>query len=95
MCARVALTLTPRPAAPPPPQFHALCVRILRRFAREANLEPSFSILDRADQEKVVEAALSSVGLGEVFKVGQVVTAISLMKHAGELDPRGAARIFH
>ncbi len=43
--------------------FHALCARLLREFAYEAQLESNFSIYDRDDQIKVVKDAMTALDI--------------------------------
>ncbi|HAU36992.1 MAG TPA: hypothetical protein DCX07_04675, partial [Phycisphaerales bacterium] len=43
--------------------FHALCARLLREFAGEAGLSPSYSIYDRDDQLKLVKEAMERLSL--------------------------------
>ncbi|HOD83771.1 MAG: ATP-dependent DNA helicase PcrA [Planctomycetes bacterium ADurb.Bin126] len=38
--------------------FHALCARLLREFAAQAGLEPSYSIYDRDDQLRLAKEAM-------------------------------------
>jgi DNA helicase II / ATP-dependent DNA helicase PcrA len=45
--------------------FHSLCVRILRRHAELAGLNPSFTILDMDDQLRVIKQLLRAEGLDE------------------------------
>lgn len=63
--------------------FHATGVRILRREARAAALDPGFVIYDREDQEGVVKQVLADLGLAESgLKPGQVLASISDAKNA-------------
>ena len=43
--------------------FHALCARLLREFAVEANVSGNYSIYDRADQLRLIKAATEKAGL--------------------------------
>src|SRR5580698_10340669 len=43
--------------------FHALCARLLREFAANANLPKTFSIFDTSDQSKAVKQAIKDVNL--------------------------------
>ena len=43
--------------------FHSLCARLLREFAGEINLSPSYSIYDQSDQRRLARLALEQVGL--------------------------------
>jgi DNA helicase-2/ATP-dependent DNA helicase PcrA len=41
--------------------FHALCVRILRKYATLANLTPRFTVYDSDDQERVAKQCIREV----------------------------------
>lgn len=43
--------------------FHSIGNRILRRHAEEAGFRPNFSIMDRADQEDLIESVVARAGL--------------------------------
>jgi DNA helicase II / ATP-dependent DNA helicase PcrA len=43
--------------------FHSFANRVLRRYAREAGREPSFTILDRGDAEDVIQLLRTRMGL--------------------------------
>ncbi|MCD6304279.1 MAG: UvrD-helicase domain-containing protein, partial [Planctomycetes bacterium] len=44
--------------------FHSLCARLLREFAADAGLEPSFSIFDREDQLRLVREVMKTLSAG-------------------------------
>lgn len=52
--------------------FHALCAKILREFSEEARLAHNYTIYDRADQLKIVKAALerTNVSSGKFTPAG-------------------------
>lgn len=43
--------------------FHSFCVRVLRRYAQEAGLDPNFVIFDTDDQLDVVKTAMMNLGI--------------------------------
>jgi len=45
--------------------FHATSARLLRRYGRPIGLEPSFTIMDRADSEEVVGLVRAELKLGD------------------------------
>jgi len=63
--------------------FHALCARLLREFAAEANLDPNYSIYDRADQLRAVKEAVGRLSkqTGN-FPPAGVLSRISRAKNA-------------
>jgi DNA helicase-2/ATP-dependent DNA helicase PcrA len=62
--------------------FHSLCVRILRRYATFAEINPSFSIYDDADQTKCVKQAIADCNLDIVgFPPARTLDAISTLKN--------------
>ena len=38
--------------------FHSLCVRILRQYAEQAQIQPNFSIFDTNDQKRAMKEAI-------------------------------------
>lgn len=63
--------------------FHAMMVRILRRFADRLGYERSFSILDSDDQQKIVKQCLAELRLDEkTFAIRAVHSQISSAKNA-------------
>jgi len=44
--------------------FHSLGVQILRQYASHLDLKPSFAIIDRGDQERLVKEILKELGFG-------------------------------
>ncbi len=78
--------------------FHALCARLLREFATEANLEPNYSIYDRKDQLAVVKDAMSRLDLKTSnFTPTRVHSTISKAKNAMQTveDYAAAANDFY
>lgn len=62
--------------------FHSLCVRILRRYATFADINPSFSIYDGADQTKCVKQAIADCNLDTAgFPPARTLDAISTLKN--------------
>ena len=62
--------------------FHALCARLLREFAAEADLCPNYTIYDRDDQLKLVKQAMARAEVSaERFTPARVHTAISNAKN--------------
>ena len=43
--------------------FHSLCVRILRKYADKAQINPNFSIYDEADQTRCIKQAINDCEL--------------------------------
>ncbi len=62
--------------------FHSLCVRILRRYAADAGVNPNFSIYDDADQSKCVKQAIADCQLDTAnFPPARALDAISTLKN--------------
>jgi DNA helicase-2/ATP-dependent DNA helicase PcrA len=86
--------------------FHALCARLLRRYATEAGLAPDFSIMDSDDQAALCKKAVEACGLATSnFPPRSVLGAISRAKNelldadeyaarATEWNSRQIARIY-
>ncbi|MGI6575545.1 MAG: UvrD-helicase domain-containing protein [bacterium] len=55
--------------------FHAACVRILRREARQLGYKPGFVIYDKTDQLSIVKEVLKELNLDEKRYIPQVVLA--------------------
>lgn len=63
--------------------FHAMMVRVLRRFADRLGYDRSFTIIDSDDQQKVVKQCLAELRLDEkTFAVRAVHSQISSAKNA-------------
>ncbi len=60
--------------------FHAICMRILRRYAVEAGLPTGFTVYDTDDSKKAMRAALKAVNIDE--KVLPVKTALNYVSRA-------------
>lgn len=61
--------------------FHAFAARVLRRHAKEAGLDPRFTILDSDDQKRIIVACLKELGLeDEKNKARLYVSVISRAK---------------
>jgi DNA helicase II / ATP-dependent DNA helicase PcrA len=62
--------------------FHSLCVRILRRYAANADINPNFSIYDDSDQTKCVKQAIADCNLDTAgFPPARTLDAISTLKN--------------
>jgi DNA helicase II / ATP-dependent DNA helicase PcrA len=62
--------------------FHSLCVRILRRYAGAAGVNPNFSIYDDSDQAKCVKQAIADCGFDTAnFPPARILDAISTLKN--------------
>jgi len=62
--------------------FHSLCVRILRRYAQQAGINPNFSIYDSADQTRCIKDAVKNCELDATsFPPGRMLNAISTLKN--------------
>lgn len=86
--------------------FHSLCARLLREFAREANLEQNYTIYDRNDQIRIVKEAIQRLKIEKGrFSPQAVHAAISNAKNelktadgyaqtAGDFSSRNIAEIY-
>ncbi len=62
--------------------FHALCARLLRRYAEPAGLKPDFTIYDSGDQSALCKKVIEGVGLSTSnFPARSVLGAISNAKN--------------
>ncbi len=62
--------------------FHALCARLLREFAAEANLAQNYSIYDRDDQLRVTKDVVKRLDLpADIFRAARVHAMISNAKN--------------
>ena len=62
--------------------FHSFGVRVLRRFAVEANLDPNFNVLDVDDQRAACKAAIKHAGESDSrFTPASVLSEISNLKN--------------
>jgi DNA helicase-2/ATP-dependent DNA helicase PcrA len=62
--------------------FHSLCVRILRRYADNAGINPNFSIYDESDQTRCVKQAVKDCELDATnFSPARMLEAISALKN--------------
>ena len=62
--------------------FHSLCVRILRRYAAAAAVNPNFSIYDESDQIKCVKQSIADCGFDTAnFPPARMLDAISTLKN--------------
>ena len=62
--------------------FHSLCVRILRRYAERAGINPSFSVYDETDQTRCMKLAVKECELDSTnFSPSRMLEAISTLKN--------------
>jgi DNA helicase-2/ATP-dependent DNA helicase PcrA len=62
--------------------FHSLCVRILRRYADNAGINPNFSIYDESDQARCIKQAVKDCELDTTnFSPARMLEAISALKN--------------
>jgi DNA helicase-2/ATP-dependent DNA helicase PcrA len=62
--------------------FHSLCVRILRRYADKARINPNFSIYDDSDQTRCIKQAVKDCRLDTTnFPPARMLEAISTLKN--------------
>jgi DNA helicase-2/ATP-dependent DNA helicase PcrA len=62
--------------------FHSFCVKVLRRNAAEAGVDPNFVIFDEADQLETVKQAMEKVGADpKSVRPGSLLGAISGAKN--------------
>ncbi len=62
--------------------FHSLCARILRKYAQQAGIEPSFSIYDEADQTRCIKEAMKDCQFDTTnFPPSRMLDAISTLKN--------------
>lgn len=78
--------------------FHHIGHRILRRHAREAGLEPSFSIMDREDSKDLLAACVADAGVDSKEKrfpkAEVLVELFSLAANTGHALSETVARYF-
>jgi DNA helicase-2/ATP-dependent DNA helicase PcrA len=73
--------------------FHAFAVRVLRRYAGPAGLDPRFSVYDASDQRDAVKQAIAAADLSTTnWQPGSVASMISGAKNR-LLDAEGYARL--
>jgi DNA helicase-2/ATP-dependent DNA helicase PcrA len=62
--------------------FHSLCVRILRKYADMARINPNFSIYDEADQTRCIKQAIQDCELDTAnFSPARMLENISKLKN--------------
>lgn len=62
--------------------FHSFCVKVLRRYAGEAGLDPNFVIYDTGDQLDAIKQAMSNLGIdAKTTKPGSLLGNISTAKN--------------
>ncbi|MBI2823629.1 MAG: UvrD-helicase domain-containing protein [Planctomycetia bacterium] len=73
--------------------FHSLCVRILRRHARQLGYPAQFAIYDRGDQESLARAALRDIKVpGALLRPGDLLYMIGRWKTAAVQPEQAAAQ---
>lgn len=66
--------------------FHSMCLRMLRMYADEAGLRPSFTIYDTDDTKKLITECMKQLSVDEkVLSAKQIMNRISMAKN--ELMP--------
>src|SRR5438270_6981502 len=71
--------------------FHAHCVRVLRRHARQLGYPERFAIYDRGDQESLVRGVLREIRVpGELLRPGELLYQITRPMTGAILPPRSA-----
>ncbi|MBN1804673.1 MAG: exodeoxyribonuclease V subunit gamma [Sedimentisphaerales bacterium] len=62
--------------------FHSLCVKILRKYADQANIKSNFSVYDAADQARCIKQAVNDCELDTTnFSPARMLDAISTLKN--------------
>jgi DNA helicase II / ATP-dependent DNA helicase PcrA len=62
--------------------FHSYCVKVLRKYALAANIDPNFVIFDTADQLDTIKQAMSNLAIDvKSTKPGSVLGVISSAKN--------------
>ncbi len=62
--------------------FHSMCLRILRAYADEAGLRPSFTIYDTEDTKKMIVDCMKQLNVDEkVISAKQIMNRISMAKN--------------
>jgi DNA helicase-2/ATP-dependent DNA helicase PcrA len=91
---RAAVLLGKRPKEKPEiSTFHSLCVRVLRRHARQLGYPEKFAIYDRGDQESVARQALREIKVGDqLLRPGDLINFISRWK-SQSIRPEQAATL--
>jgi DNA helicase-2/ATP-dependent DNA helicase PcrA len=86
--------------------FHSLCLRILKHYAPQIGLPPSFTIYDSADQTRVIKDAIKTLELSSTnfppssvhgtisTAKNQLITAADFARDAGDFYQRNVARIY-
>ena len=86
--------------------FHSLCVRILRQYAEQAQIQPNFSIFDTNDQKRAMKEAIKTCQVDSTnFTPAKMLGVVSNLKNnlqtpeqfeaeADEFFSRTAAKIY-
>lgn len=83
----------PRSFMPYMGTFHSICVRLLRQYAQEADIDPRFIIFDESDRQSVVRGAMSQLGMNDKqYTPRSIASMISSAKNE-LLSPREYAEV--
>lgn len=79
--------------------FHAICVRILRRYHDRLGFDSQFSIYDRSDQLRAVKETVKEMNLAkDMFKEKSILAAINNYKNQGimarDLGPQASGNFY-
>ncbi len=73
--------------------FHAMCVRILRQYAEQADIQPNFSIYDVDDQKRCMKEAITACQVDSTnFQPARMLDVVSRLKNDLEDEVSYAAR---
>ncbi len=62
--------------------FHSMCLRILRSYAEEAGLRPSFTIYDTDDTKKLIADCMKQLSVDDkILSAKQIMNRISMAKN--------------
>ncbi|HXV59373.1 MAG TPA: UvrD-helicase domain-containing protein [Vicinamibacteria bacterium] len=64
--------------------FHALCLRLLRRFGEDVGLAPGFTVCGEDDRRALLRGILRESNVSDrEYPIGRVAAAVSAFKHRG------------
>lgn len=64
--------------------FHSICLRLLRAYAKQAGLEPNFTVLDTDSQTTLTKRIMKELNIDvKEFKPSEAVSKISKLKEDG------------
>lgn len=65
--------------------FHSICLRLLRAYAKQAGLEPNFTVLDTDSQTTLTKRIMKELNIDvKEFKPSEAVSKISKLKEDGQ-----------